>query len=235
MNYTWLGQAGFLLEAENGATLMIDPYLSNKLEEIKGTTFHRLVPIDGRFLRTPDILVLTHCHDDHTDLATLDILFEKQKRMYVLAPESVVPMLRERYGAAAEYIVFRSGTRVSLHGFVLDACPAVHSDPCAIGLSVYADGRTIYHMGDTLYHPSLIEKAPKNIDLLILPINGKGNNMNFLDAANMAKKLCPCAVLPMHWDMFSAYGSNPNEFAAEFSDVEGIEVIMPSHYQLCHL
>ena len=95
MQGIWLGQAGFLFTAEDGMTVMIDPYMSNLLEERDGPAFHRQVPIRPEFIKTPDVLVLTHCHDDHMDLATLDQIFG-EKRMTVLAPANVWPVLRSR-------------------------------------------------------------------------------------------------------------------------------------------
>lgn len=230
MKCTWLGQAGFLFETGGGVKIMVDPYLSNRLEEVKGKAFHRQVPVDESFLRTPDILVLTHCHDDHTDIATLDILFSG-KKMYVLAPESVIPTLRERYGAAAEYIMFRPGTQITLYDVLLTAYPAAHSDLCAIGFTLQADGKLIYHMGDTLYSTATAESGPKGAELLILPINGKGNNMNAVDAARMTCALAPKAVLPMHWDMFHEYGADPRMFEDAMPKSKKIRIVSAEHYR----
>ena len=230
MKCTWLGQAGFLFETGGGVKIMADPYLSNRLEELKGKAFRRQVPIDESFLHTPDILVLTHCHDDHTDYATLDMLFTG-KKMHVLAPESVIPPLRERYGAAAEYVMFRPGTQITLYDVLLTAWPAAHSDLCAIGFTLQADGELVYHMGDTLYSTAIAESGPKGADLLILPINGKGNNMNAVDAARMTCALAPKAVLPMHWDMFREYGSDPRLFEAAMPGGGKIRIVLAEHYR----
>ncbi len=230
MKGLWLGQAGFLFCAQNGACAMVDPYLSNALRESEGEAYTREVPADPRFLRAPDILVLTHCHADHMDPATLGALFAPgQKRMTVLAPAGVFPFLREHWPGAAEYILFTPGTEVTLLGMRFIAQYAAHSDPHAIGLVLEADGRRVYHTGDTLYHRRVLQNAPAGLDLLILPINGRGNNMNAEDAARMARQLAPKAVLPMHWDMFSAFGCDPGPFGGLLAGV--LPVLMPRHYE----
>ena len=73
MKITWLGQAGLMLETE-GVCIIVDPYLSNSVAAIEPHN-ERRVPVDERFLSvTPDILVLTHNHLDHTDPETLALI-----------------------------------------------------------------------------------------------------------------------------------------------------------------
>ena len=70
MKITWLGQAGLLFET-NGKTIIVDPYLSDSVEKIEPRNKRR-VPVDERFFDiSPDVIVLTHSHLDHTDPDTL--------------------------------------------------------------------------------------------------------------------------------------------------------------------
>lgn len=229
MQGIWLGQAGFLFTAEDGMTVMIDPYMSNLLEERDGPAFHRQVPIRPEFIQTPDVLVLTHCHDDHMDLATLDQIFG-EKRMTVLAPANVWPVLRNRYPGKAEFILFTPGTEVTLGSLHFRATFAAHSDREAIGVVITGDGKRIFHLGDSLYHRNLFADPVEEIDLLILPINGKGNNMNARDASRLTRDLVPHKVLPMHWDMFAAFGCNVSEFTEHFTQKDAVEILIPRHY-----
>lgn len=229
MKLTWIGQAGFQICSGQNATILIDPYLSNSLRERRNDErFEREVPIDASYLKTPDVLILTHLHDDHTDFGTLDVLFS-EKRMFVLAPGQVIEALQARYGSKAEYIYFAPGTEVTLYGILFRSMPAVHSTREAIGVSITGDGKTVWHTGDTLYHSSLpAEKLSP--DLLILPINGVGNNMNAVDANRLTREIQPKAVLPMHWDMFRAFGTDPKAFLELIKTAE-IPVIMPEVYK----
>ena len=70
MKITWLGQAGLMFETE-GKSIIVVPYLSDSVAAIEPHN-HRRVPVEEKWLEiTPDILVLTHNHLDHTDLETL--------------------------------------------------------------------------------------------------------------------------------------------------------------------
>lgn len=229
MQGIWLGQAGFLFTANDGTTVMIDPYMSNLLEERDGPAFHRQVPIRPEFIQTPDILVLTHCHDDHMDLATLDQIFG-EKRMTVLAPANVWPVLRSRYPGKAEFILFTPGTEVTLGSLHFRATFAAHSDREAIGVVISGDSKRIFHLGDSLYHRQLFADPVEDIDLLILPINGKGNNMNARDASRLTRDLAPHRVLPMHWDLFKAFGCDVSEFTECFTSQDTVEILIPTHY-----
>ncbi len=230
MKGLWLGQAGFLFTAQDGITIMIDPYMSDSLAQKNGPAFQRQVPIRREFLKAPDILVLTHCHEDHMDIPTLDQIFG-QKPMHVLAPASTLPVLRERYGGKAEFILFTPGTEVTLGRVHLRAVFAAHSDRDAIGVVVSCDGKVVCHMGDSLYHRNIFQQDVEGVDLLILPINGKGNNMNAVDAVRMTMALHPKTVLPMHWDMFKAFGCDAVEFTEKLDTNAGITVLIPRHYE----
>ena len=230
MKGTWLSQAGFLFTADDGTTVMIDPYLSDSLREQNGETYARQVPIRPEFVKTPDILVLTHCHEDHMDLPTLDRLFG-HKRMTVLAPANVWPVLRGRYPGQAEFVLFTPGTEITLGSLHFRAVFAAHSDREAIGVVITCDGKRVYHMGDSLYHRHIFADPVEDIDLLILPINGKGNNMNPADAARMTRDLAPARVLPMHWDLFKAFGCDVTEFTSLFSRNDGVDILVPPHYE----
>ena len=111
MKCIWLGQAGFLFITHGGTTVMIDPYLSNTLEEEQGPAYHRQVPVQPEFLCTPDVLLITHSHADHMDFGTLDVLFEKVHRpLTVLAAEKAFWAMRQRYGGKAEFVLMTPGT-----------------------------------------------------------------------------------------------------------------------------
>lgn len=231
MKLTWLGQAGFLLRTENRTAVMIDPYLTDSLFRKNGETHRRQVPLCGRFLREQiDVLVLTHAHGDHTDPETLDALFEVNRNIPVLAPRHVIAVLRERYAAAEEWMLFEPGTEISLNGLLFRAAFAMHSDPCPIGVVIEDRRHCICHTGDTMYHRQLLLDYPRDADLLILPINGKGNNMNAIDASRLVRALHPKAVFPMHWDMFASYGCDPQDFTRCFPE-DTQRIIQSAPYQ----
>lgn len=125
------------------------------------------------------------------DFGTLDVLFEKVHRpLTVLAAEKAFWAMRQRYGGKAEFVLMTPGTEVTLADMHFTAVSAAHSDPSSIGFVLEADGVFIWHTGDTLFHRSLLAQRPAVVDLLILPINGKGNNMNAVDAVRLTRHPC---------------------------------------------
>lgn len=230
MTITWLGQAGFLIETRAGTKIMIDPYLSDRLHQLNGEDFVREVPIDEAYLHMqPDALVLTHCHADHTDPATLEPLLRDKEPICVLAPLNTWRDVRAQYGGGHNYVQFDRGVQWSMKDVTLRAVFALHTDERAIGVIIQADGKTVYHTGDTLYHRDIPSWIDCPIDTLILPINGQGCNMNVLDACKLTKLLSPKSVLPMHYDMFKKMGCDVADFTALFED-DSIPIILPRHY-----
>src|SRR5205814_417386 len=68
---------------------------------------------------------------------------------------------------------------------------------------------TVYHSGDTVLYDGLVERLkPLNIDLALLPINGRSperrvaGNLNGKEAAWLAKEIGAKLVIPCHYDMF---------------------------------
>ena len=231
MRLTWLGQAGFYLICENGTRIMIDPYLSDSLYSKHGESHRRLVPADEKYLsKDVDVLVLTHAHGDHTDFGTLDRIFEKNPDITVLSARHVQVLLRERYGAGEGWMLFEPDTEVTLNGVRFRATFAMHSDPCPIGVVIEDHGKYYCHTGDTMFHRKLTEDYPTKAELLMLPINGKGNNMNAADAARLTDILKPKRVFPMHWDLFQRYSGDPEEFAANLKTRES-EILYSPQYQ----
>lgn len=230
MKISWLGQAGFRLVTDNGTVIMIDPYLSDTLRYKKGESYRREVPVKDELLGSHvDVVILTHIHDDHTDFGTLDRLLAANGPVALLAPVNVLAALRARYARAENYMLFDPGIEITLNGIRFSSTYAAHSDEHPIGVVIEGDGKVICHTGDTMFHKRLPAEYPQGADLLMLPINGSGYNMNAVDAARLTAILAPKAVLPMHWDMFKAYGCDVNEFIEEFRG-SGQRILVPEHY-----
>lgn len=214
MKITWLGQAGLLFE-RNGVRVMIDPYLSNSVVKYEPKNDRR-VPVDESFWAiTPDVMIFTHDHLDHYDPETAPRFLRKtDKAMTVLCPASVAPKASAE-GGGHNYVRLDRHTQWSEYGFCFTAVKAAHSDPFAIGVLIEDrnEGKTYYVTGDTLYNSEIFDDLPDEIDVLFVPINGVGNNMNMTDAARFAKRTGAKKVVPIHFGMFD--GLNPEDFACE--------------------
>ena len=230
MKAYWLGQAGFLFVSEDGYTAMIDPYMSDSVEMAAGPSYKRMVPINTNFLIIPDTLIITHQHEDHMDFDTIDRVAFSSKKMTILASTNAAKKLRTRYGVNAEVFTFAPGTEFTNGPFHFCAVHAFHSDEAAIGVVIECDEKKVAHLGDTLFNHRLTSELPKDLDLLILPINGKGDNMNAVDAARLTRIVYPKAVIPIHWDMFKDYGCDVKEYTDLFDKEAPIRIIPPVHY-----
>ncbi len=201
MKITWLGQAGLLFETD-GKKILIDPYLSDFVKTVEPANYRRL-PVDERFLQIrPDVLICTHNHLDHLDKETLKYYLTQDAACLVLAPNGGWQELRQ-YKGNSNYVLFNAGTTWTEGKVALRAVVAEHSDPCAIGVILSAEGRNYYVTGDTLYSERVFDSLPDlPLKAVFLPINGRGNNMNATDAAAFARRTGAMYAVPMHFGLF---------------------------------
>ena len=180
MKITWIGQAGIILEIHN-KIIVVDPYLSDSVEKINPLNFRR-VNVDKTFLTVkPDYIVLTHEHLDHTDPETLKFYLTDNSKICVLASKNAWNNVR-KFGGNNNYVMFNRHTEWSEDGIAFKAVYAEHSDDSAIGVIIEFDDIKLYITGDTLFNSEIFRDLPQNIDIMFLPINGVGNNMNMHDA-----------------------------------------------------
>ena len=201
MKITWLGQAGLMFET-GGKIVLVDPYLSNSVKNLEPHNYRR-VDVDERLLHIkPDIIVLTHNHLDHTDPETLQHYLSTDSAVTVLASGNAWQNVRKTFGGVKNnYVQFNRGTQWTEGELFFKAVYAEHSDDKAIGVVIQAEERTYYVTGDTLYNAEIFKDLPENIDVVFIPVNGKGNNMNMTDAKRFCEVIGAPAV-PMHCGLF---------------------------------
>lgn len=202
MKITWLGQAGLLFET-NQSIILVDPYLSNGVAKIQPHN-ERRVPVDERFLKIkPNVIVITHHHADHLDKETLVHYLLESSEITVLAPYSAWTELKTLGGIKNNYVLFNEGTVWSENGVDFRAVRAEHSDAYAIGIVISAEGKHYYITGDTLYNEKIFASLPKlKFEMVFLPVNGKGNNMNVTQAKTFAGRVGARFVVPIHFGLF---------------------------------
>ena len=217
MKVTWLTQAGLLLE-NSKIKIMVDPYLSDSLGELKPEKKRR-IPADESFLHTsPDVLLITHEHIDHLDMATIrPLLDNSDKEVLILACESAYKALLGQC-EGHNLVLLAPHSVWSERGITFYAVRAEHSDRSAVGFIIDDGDQTYYISGDTLYNYEVIDDvldlAPDGVDFAFLPINGKGNNMNARDAADFAYEIGAKCAIPVHYGLVDDL--TPDEF--DFDD-----------------
>ena len=213
MKITWLGQAGLLLD--NGKTkIMVDPYLSNSVQKVNPLSFRRMPIDESLFDIEPDVMIFTHDHLDHYDPETAPrFLADGRKPMTVLSPFSVWQKAKMN-GKAHNYVMLERNTEWTENGVRFKAVKAAHSDLFAIGVIIEdtVEGKVLYITGDTLYNSDIFADLPDNIDVVFLPINGVGNNMNARDAADFACEIGARCAIPLHYGLFDSIDPKSFDF-----------------------
>lgn len=190
-----------------GKTIIVDPYLSDSVAEIEPNNKRR-VAVDERFLNVkPDIIVLTHNHLDHTDPETLKHYLSEESSVCVLASYNAWQTVRKFGGLLNNYVMFNRHTSWTQDGIRFTAVKAEHSDNYAIGVIIEAEDKRYYITGDTLYNDEIFNDVKGNIDCVFIPVNGKGNNMNFADGCRFCERI-GAPVVPMHCGLFDSIDLN---------------------------
>ena len=214
----FLGQAGYVLKTSNGNLIAIDPYLSNCCERYFG--FNRLMPdILSPSELNFSYLVVSHSHYDHFDPDSVPVLLSNGKTQLICAKDVLVEC--ERLGIKNNITTLAVGDVALRNEVKITAVKCDHGElaPDAVGLIIEVDGKKIYYMGDTAYRPEYLDdEIFKDIDLLILPINGAFGNLNETQATLISKKLKPALTIPCHYWNFAEHGGNPNLFQNEMKE-----------------
>lgn len=206
MKITFMGQAGLLFETD-GCTVMVDPYLSDSVVKVNPLNYRR-VPVDTRFFDIrPDVLIFTHDHLDHFDPETVESILARHKNITVLAPSSVWSKIRQM-APGNNYVLFDRFTQWTEKDIRFESVKAQHSDPCAIGVIITYAGKKYYITGDTLYSTEVLSDLPNDLDVVFLPVNGKGNNMNMTDGADFFRATGAKLAVPVHTGLFDDLDAN---------------------------
>lgn len=232
-----LGQTGLKINFNN-LCLIIDPYLSNSVEELDGPDFIRQVPIpyQPEDLDTVDWAFITHDHIDHCDPKTIPALAEASPNAMFVGPLSVRKKLLA-WGVSKERILSSSADPLDLgQGISIRAIPSAHptihfdqyGQPACVGYLISSNSKSIYIAGDTSVCDHLIStlKDFSCIDYAFLPVNednyfrrkrGIVGNMSIRDAFGLAAEVGIRNVIPVHWDMFSLNSSSPQEILSVYT------------------
>lgn len=225
----WLGQSGFLVKWDHW-TLLIDPYLSDSLTAKYAQTDKPHVRMTRRVVDPFElfgrisVITASHAHTDHLDAETLRALREPGRLPLFVAPRAISGIVEERWGHtdywANEHEQVSIGNKIEIDP-IAAAHDTIERDAdgnCRCLGYVFTLGTfRLYHSGDTVVYDGMVERLrPFNIDLAILPINGKVGNMGGRDAARLAKDIGAKLVVPCHYEMFEFNTADPrDEFIPE--------------------
>lgn len=237
LNLWWLGQSGFLLEG-SGSIIALDPYLSESLTKKYATTDKPHVRMSSVVISPEQIAMLelaaiscSHQHTDHMDPETLAPIARNTPGLKLVVPRAWRALAQERSGASwAQVLGLDAGEQIEVAPFTFTAVPAAHEQierdehghHRYLGYLVRVGQWTVYHSGDTMLYDGMTDMLrPFNIDVAILPINGRAperrvaGNLWGREAAGLAKAIGAKLVVPCHYDMFEFNTATPDEFVQE--------------------
>ncbi len=193
----FLGHATVLIEV-GGVRLLTDPLLRSRVAHLR----RRVPPVQSDLLAAPDAVLISHCHHDHLDLASLRLLGRDTP---LIAPVGAARWLRRKgfasvtelgvgdvatVGAVREPAVgdvanmgavgaLAVGDVANVAALAVTAVPARHDGrrlggPHAATLGYVVSGtRTVYFAGDTQLFAEM-SNLPRSLDVALLPVAGWG-------------------------------------------------------------
>lgn len=217
----WLGQAGFAVRA-GGLVLLLDPFLTPMAERVSAPAFDPEEAVDV------DVVICSHEHYDHLDLASLPTIARVSPGARFVVPRPLVDAVAAAGVPRARLIGAQPDERIRVDGVTLHPVPARHgvgmADAYTFGRElsnglyrylgyVLDDGvARIYHAGDTIVYDGQAERLRAlGADVALLPINGRDHfreaagvvgNMDHREAARLAAEAGVDVLVPMHYDTF---------------------------------
>lgn len=244
MKLTNVGQCGFVIES-GGKKLVTDPYLSYTVDEnhySEKTPWVRLyAPPCALIDVNPDVVVISHSHDDHMDPKTLSDYRAAGGECLIAAPAPECGKLEEI--GFANIVYARAERPFEACGFrvtpIICAHTELHVDEMGrfreLSYIIEAEGKKLLFGGDLSIYDGLLERvARENIDYALVPANGRDDertandiigNTDATEAAALAAAW-NCTLIPTHYDLYAINGCPADEITAA-AEKAGAKIIMP--------
>ena len=176
MKLTHFGHAAVLVETTSGARALIDPgTYSQGFESLKDL----------------DLILVTHVHPDHLDVARVNALRGENPQAALVAnaeASTAAGDSRERDRVVSDGSIFEiAGVRVEpagkVHAEIYPALPSLTN--------------TGFILDDAVWHPGdAFDAEPRKVDVLLLPVGGPF--MKIADAIDFARAVEPRVIVPIH-------------------------------------
>jgi L-ascorbate 6-phosphate lactonase len=224
-----LGQESVVLKG-GGATIYIDPYLSDSVNADGKSPRKFLSPLEPNEVTNADYVFITHGHLDHLDPWTLRGLASASPQARFLCPFPCVNQMVEAGIERSRVRGVDAGQTVELDGLTVVPVAGKHEDyvrdeqghHAFLGYVFRLNGVTVYHAGDTIGFQALADELkPLGVDVAMMPINGRDfvrfgqgliGNMDFREAVELGRAVGADLIVPLHYDLFEKNTENPAYF-----------------------
>lgn len=216
LGVTFIGHSSFLVQL-GGRKILIDPVFSTRLVVLRRQRRPGLLLEE---LPAIDIVLLTHAHMDHLDIASLRRVIRATRRLTGKAPEVVVPQ-------GVEDLVARLGfsqihrmswwDQIEVQGISLTMTPCRHWGARMFrdthrgygGYVLHNGSHSIYHSGDTAYFDGFREIGARlHPQIALLPIGAyfpdsyRSVHTSPEEAVRGFVELRAEQMIPMHYGTF---------------------------------
>ncbi len=183
---------------------------------------------DATFTGLPkaDLILVTHSHSDHFDVATIDAV--RGAGAIILCPQDVYSKLTATQKTIATVLTY--GASTNLLGLMVEAVPAYNANhPYGLGNGyiVTIGSKRVYIAGDTSDTPEMCQLT--GIELAFLPMN-QPYTLTVNAATNVVTAFRPKVVYPYHYRDQSGTTTSAGLFKQQLSTDLGIEVRLRKWY-----
>ncbi|MEZ4596607.1 MAG: MBL fold metallo-hydrolase [Chloroflexota bacterium] len=205
---SYLGHSTVVLELD-GVRLLTDPILRRRV----GPLVRATTPIAPEAWSDIDVVLLSHSHWDHLDLASLRLLGTGTR---LVAPQGMGRRLRAR--GFREVVEVEPGDTLDVAGLTIETIRALHRGfgppigPTELAVGYLVRGsRAAYFAGDTALFEGMRD-LDQGIDLALIPVWGWGprarptDHLDPLGAARAVELIRPRVAVPIHWGTLHPIG-----------------------------
>ncbi len=241
MRMTNLGQCGFLLEIA-GVRIVTDPYLSDFVDRHHAGdpswTRNYAPPCTLAELR-PDLVLISHAHDDHMDPLTLGAYRAAGGDCPIAAPAPECGLLKHLH--FSQIIEARAEQGFSQGKVRITPVICAHTEPHVDALGrfrelsylIEGEGLRVFFGGDASLYDGLVQRVGK-CDYAILPVNGRDDYRTFHNIIGNTTPEEACALaaawnavlIPAHYDLYDG-NACPLQSVQQAAEAAGVKLFVP--------